>query len=300
MTVKVTIIGANSYIARNMVHMMQYDKSNEYEFRLYDYGSEQVDGMKPYDSIDVTSKESMSSVDLDCDLVYMFVGKTGTYNGFEQYDTFIDINERALLNLLDAYRRQHSHAKIVFPSTRLVYKGSRTPLSEDADKEFKTIYAINKFACEQYLKEYHNVFNIDYVIFRICVPYGSILPEAVSSFGTAGFMLDKAKNGKDITLYGGGKGRRTITHMWDLCNILIHASQSPDCLNDVYNIGGEDYSLEEMANCIAGRYGVGVVEVPWPEAALSIESGDTVFNDDKLGSKGFKVQRRFSEWVSNA
>ena len=77
------------------------------------------------------------------------MGKTGTITGFGNYEEFIDINEKALLNILNEYRNQHSSAKIIYPSTRLVYRGDDMPLKEDAVKEFKTIYAINKYACEQ-------------------------------------------------------------------------------------------------------------------------------------------------------
>lgn len=39
--------------------------------------------------------------------------------------------------------------------------------------------------------------------------------------------------------------------MGDLCNALIEGALSDACINDVYNIGGEDYSLKEMAELIA-------------------------------------------------
>ena len=86
-------------------------------------------------------------------------------------------------------RKAKSTAKIVFPSTRLVYKGKDEPLLENDTKEFKTIYSINKYACEQYLKMYSDVFDIRYCIFRICVPYGSLL-DGVSSYGTAEFFIE--------------------------------------------------------------------------------------------------------------
>ena len=293
---KIAIIGANSYIARNVYYTLMHGVT-KYDIMLYDYADSHVDGDANYKKINIMDSESVSQIDMQCDVIYMFVGKTGSVNGFDDFNLFIDINERALLNVLNVYRTQKSSAKIIFPSTRLVYKGVKGPLKEDAEKEFKTIYAINKFACETYLKQYANVFDVKYCIFRICIPYGTMIKNA-SSYGTAEFMLSKASNGQNITLYGDGSVRRTLTHMSDLCNTLIRGAMDEDCINDVYNVGGEDYSLKEMAELISSQYNVGIDYIPWPEIAVKIESGDTVFDDSKLQMKiGNTISHRFDEWI---
>ena len=294
---KITIIGANSYIARNIIFVLK----NKYNcvLNLYDCTEKHIDGELNYSQINILDKASVSNIELDCDIVYMFVGKTGSANGFDEYDAFIDINEKALLNILNEMRNQNSSAKIIFPSTRLVYKGKECPQSEDSEKEFKTIYAINKFACENILKQFNTVFGIDYSIFRICVPYGTLIKDA-SSYGTAEFMINKARNNQNISLYGDGSQRRTLIYMEDLCVALIEGALSEECINDVYNIGGEDYSLREMADLIAGIYGVGVECIEWPEVALKIESGSTVFDSHKFDSLGLMTyETNFAEWCMN-
>lgn len=293
---KVAVLGANGYIARNLVYILNRDYP-EYKIMLYGIEDKSVDGHESYIQVDMTNKNEISKISLDCDIIFMFVGKTGSANGFDQYDLFIDINERALLNLLSEYVRQKSTARIIFPSTRLVYKGKPGPQKEDAEKEFKTVYAINKYACEQYLKQFHNVYDVQYSIFRICIPYGTLIKDA-SSYGTAEFMLSKAMKGENITLYGDGAVRRTLVYMEDLCNILIEGATSDKTANDVFNIGGEDYSLKEMADLIAKKYEVGVDYIPWPEVAEKIESGDTVFDSGKLDSIiGRRIKQAFSDWV---
>ena len=296
---KVIILGANSYIARNLIQILNRTPE-KYEVSLYDREEEHKDGNKNYHSLNILNKQEVAELDFDCDILYMFVGRTGTVQGFEEYDTFIDVNERALLNVLDACRKQNSKARIIFPSTRLVYKGMPGKLKEDAEKEFKTVYAANKFSCEQYLKMYENVYGISYRIFRICIPYGTIIPGA-KSYGTAEFFLGKAENKEDITLYGDGSQRRTLTYMEDLCNALIQGAESEALENDVYNIGGEDYSLDEMAKLIGTYYGVGVSYVEWPEAALKTESGHTVFDSEKLDRKAnITYPMKFEEWIKNS
>lgn len=290
----VSIIGANSYIARNVILTL---KQLEYNILLYDYTAKHVDNEANYTQIDILNRESVSKINFNCDVVFMFVGKTGSINGFEDYSSFLNINEMALLNVLNEYRNQNSNAKIIFPSTRLVYKGKKGVLNEDSEKEFKTIYAMNKYACEKYLEQYHSVYGIRYCIFRICVPYGTLVLNA-SSTGTAEFMLSKALNGQNITLYGDGSARRTLTHMEDLCDTLVKGAFDERCVNTTYNIGGEDYSLKEMAVLIANKYGVGVDYIEWPTIARKIESGDTVFDDKKLRNIiGNTIEHKFLDWI---
>lgn len=294
---RIAVIGSNSYIARNLIYYLNQSK-HDVHLSLYGSSQEHKDGEKNYNKINILSKESVSTIDMDCDYIFMFVGKTGSANGFEEYDTFIDINERSLLNILNEYRRQGSKAKIIFPSTRLIYKGKKELQAEDSEKEFKTIYAINKFACENYLKQYSDIYGIKYCIFRICVPYGTLVPNA-SSYGTAEFMMSKAIKGENISIYGKGSVRRTITYIEDLCKIMIEGAFNNKCINDVFNIGGENYSLKEMAEQIASIYNVSIDYIPWPEMAKKIESGDTVFDDRKLRKNlNFNYNMSFKRWIN--
>ena len=294
---KVTIIGSNSYIARNVIWMLKH--RDNCEIKLYDCADTHKDSEQNYWKVNILDKDSVAGIDFNVDVVFMFVGKTGSDVGFDEFDTFIDVNEKSLLTVLNEMRRQKSRAKIVFPSTRLVYKGAKIPQNEGAEKEFKTIYAINKFACETILEQYHNVFDINYCIFRICIPYGTLIKSA-SSYGTAEFMLSRAKQGRNIMLYGDGSQRRTLTYMGDLCKALIGGAFCDRCENDVFNIGGEAYSLSEMASLIASIYGVQVEHVEWPEVAKRIESGDTVFDSTKFDGIGLmRYQTRFSDWCLN-
>ena len=292
----VTIIGANSYIARNLIHIINVENM-DIELFLYDREESHRDCLQNYAPVNILDEESVSAINFNVDAVILFTGKTGTYAGFDDSRTFVEVNELGMLNVLNAMRKADSAAKLVFPSTRLVYKGKEKPLSEDDEKEFKTLYAVNKYACEQYLKMYSDVFNIHYSIFRICVPYGSLL-EGVSSYGTAEFFIGKAKKGENISLYGQGEVRRTLTYIGDVCRTLILGSLSEQCLNDVYNIGGEAYSLNDMALEIASKYGVGIEYTPWPEAALRIESGSTVFDSTRLDSILGNVRTMtFRDWI---
>jgi UDP-glucose 4-epimerase len=110
-------------------------------------------------------------------------------------------------------------------------------------------------------------------------------------------MLSKATKGENITLYGDGSVRRTLIYMGDLCNILIAGALSNKCCNDVFNVGGEDYSLKEIAELIATKYGVGIDYISWPQIAEKIESGDTVFDSSKIEQRIICTYSQFKQWI---
>lgn len=272
---KTAIIGGKGYIGR---HLDFYLQKRGISTMVYDV----QDADEPnYKKIDITSPESVASIDLSVDYIFMFAGLTGTYAGFDKYQTYNAINEIGLLNLLDAIRNSEYRPKIIFPSTRLVYKGIDRALKESDEKETKTIYAVNKIACEGLLQAYKASFDIPYVVFRICIPYGNLL-SADYSFGTVGFFIKMAMAGKNITLYGGGNIKRTFTHMEDLCYQVVEGAFNSNSDGEIYNIGGETYSLRQVADIIAAKFGTNVVEVPWPERDLRIESNHTFFDDTKI------------------
>lgn len=293
---RAAIIGANGYIARNMLAVN--DAAHYGEAVPCGHSPAHVDDAAGYCMVDLARQEEVEQAIDGCDVIFFFTGKTGTVQGFDAPDEFLDTNERLLLHLLSAYRAVGSKAKIVFPSTRLVYKGSKKPLREDAPKEFLTPYAMQKYACEQYLQMYGRQYGVRYCVMRICVPYGTLV-RPVSSYGTLDFFIRQARETGKIGIYGDGSQRRTVTYISDLCHILWQAGLSDACVDDVYNVGGEDMSIRELAEQVARATGAEVVEKPWPEQALKTESGSTVFNAGKLnGRLGYMPSMTVERWIT--
>lgn len=280
MIAKSIVIGSNGYLGRHMadrLSAMGFENSN------YDIHSAPSPGVENYKPLDLTDREQFCRLDPGVDYLFLFAGLTGTAEGFDRYHEFVNVNEIGLLNLLDWVRQTGCRARIVFPSTRLVYRGSNRPLREADPCEAKTIYAAGKLNAEKLLQVYHNAFGIEYTVFRICVPYGSVL-DGPRSYGTLGFFLRQAESGRDISLFGDGQIRRTFTHVSDICSSIMRAVVCDGSRNEIVNIGGEDLSLLKVAEQVADKYGVSVQFVGWPEMALKLESGSTVFCDSKLQS----------------
>ncbi|TCZ73131.1 NAD-dependent epimerase/dehydratase family protein [Flaviaesturariibacter aridisoli] len=294
---KVAVFGSNGYLGQHMVHYLLREKGAVVTgFDLADAyaGSDSI----AYRRMDITKPADVQTLEEGFDTIYYFTGLTGTDISFDRYELFVSVNELGLLHLLQHLRGMEKKPKIVFPSTRLVYKGAEgKPLAEDDEKEFKTIYASSKYNGEQYLAMYRNLFGLDYTVFRVCVPYANLVAGALS-YGTVGFFLGKAQNGEAISLFGDGGLKRTFTHVWDICRQVVEVSALPESSGCVFNTDGETFSLKEAAGLIAGKYGVELRYVPWPEKALQLESGDTIFDGSRIRSL-FPNTLTFSlqEWI---
>jgi UDP-glucose 4-epimerase len=299
---KIIVLGSNGYVGRHVVHVLH--KKTDAELFLFDVQETSFTSHGKYRQLDLTNDldEDVKHCFASADFIYIFSGLTGTHVSVEKYKNFVEVNELGLLKILDCLKRSSgSQPKIIFPSTRLVYKGiENTPIKEDDEKEFKTIYAINKYACEQYLEIYRNLYGIKYSVFRICVPYGNLLSKDLS-YGTLSHFINKAKQGEDITLFGDGQLKRTFTHIEDVAEIVAIYGMDDRTNNQVFNIGSNDNrSLLEIANAIANIYKVKVKFIPFPSPDLAIESGDTIFDDTRfLQATNYVYKNLFSQWISN-
>ena len=294
---KVALLGANGYLGRNMSFFLT---QQSYQVQNFDIQEQSENPWMQYEKLDIRDSEALNKISSDSDFIFFFSGLTGTWNGFDNYKSFIEINEIGLLNVLNHLRITGSKAKIIFPSTRLVYRGvENLPLSENAEKEAKTIYAINKLAGEQILKLYSDMFGIKYTIYRLSVPYGNLVGNDYS-YGTIGFFLNQAKNQNEITLYGDGSLKRTFTNVEDICNLISISLENTQSNNQIYNIGGENYSLNEIAKLISSKYKNTTIKyVSWDENLLKIESGDTIFDSYKIDSLcQYRYKHTFKNWLT--
>lgn len=289
------VFGANGYIGRHLIYFLKHADFNVKAFDTQEkFEIFEIDYLK----INILNIKKIKNIDWNVDCIFMFAGITGTHNGFDNFNRFVNVNEKGLLNILNEIRKSYFRPRIIYPSTRLIYRGSNTPLREDAQKESKTIYAINKFACENILEAYRNSFDIPYTIYRICVPYGNNLGSDYS-YGTIGNFLDQAKNKGTINLYGNGSLRRTFTNVEDICKQIIESCLNDKSVNQVYNTIGEEYSLKEIALLVANKYNAKLTFSEWPDKDLRIESGHTVFNSEKLKNDfNFELKNLFKIWLA--
>lgn len=293
---KCLVFGADGYIGRHLVHLLLQSENTVIAF-----GNDSSVSSVGTDCsvVDVSERASLDGIDWNVDVVFMFAGLTGAYDGFQRGEKFVKVNEIGLLNIIELIRASDFRPRLVFPSTRLVYRGSETVLREDDPCDPKTIYAVNKLACEHLLRVYSNSFDIDYTIYRIGVPYGNLIGTDYS-YGTVGAFMKQALANQVIRLFGDGSLRRTFTHVEDLCDQVLASCLAQSTRNEILNTLGEEATLRHVAELIAQKFGATIEFTSFPEKDLRIETGHTVFDAAKLqGLFNLSLKRKITDWLGD-
>ncbi len=278
---RITIIGSNSFIAQNLITYLK-QSPNSYEFFLYDVTEESPNDN--YTRIDFDNIDDLKRIRYDVDSILIFTGRTGGVQGFDDYSSFIQINEIYFLSILNSYIEQSNRPRIIYPGSRLIFADSSESIKETSELRPKSIYAVTKLACENYLKVYKDTFGLDFVVLRICTPYGTLI-KSKGSYGTFEIFWNQALTEKKITIFGDGNQRKTYTQMIDICEAFRRLIEADHLKYDNYNLGGQSLSINDVASEIAKDSGAEIVHVSWPDIYKATDGGSVVFNSDRFDNE---------------
>lgn len=276
---KFTIIGANSNLARNFICFLE-DKN--VELKLYDVQDCHFDGREGYSRINFLDMDEVKKIDFDCDAAFVFSGVTGAERSVKETNLFIDVNEKVLVNILNAVKECGSKCRLVYPSSRLVYKDGVGAHKETDPLEGKSVYALNKIFAEKYIEIFSATFGLEYTIFRIAIPFGE-LNSSAQKYGIVSKLLEQGEKGK-ITLFGDGGGVRTFTHIRNICEALYYGCDKEETSNGIFNIGGCAYTFLELAKLISEKTGGKIDFIEWPENAYKVEVLNGNLDSSRLDS----------------
>lgn len=150
----------------------------------------------------------------------------------------------------------HDVKRFVFTSSIAVYGAGQTPLSEDMIPVPEDSYGIAKLAVEQDLKVSHEMFGLDYVVFRPHNVYGPKQNIGDRYRNVVGIFMNQLLRGEPMTIFGDGTQQRAFTHIDDVAPIIASAVTIPDACNQVFNVGADlPYTVNELAAIVAEAMG---------------------------------------------
>ncbi|NQZ56070.1 MAG: NAD(P)-dependent oxidoreductase [Lentisphaeraceae bacterium] len=294
---KALIVGANGYIGS---HLAWYLEGQSVDLVRVGNHSRSSSTRGVYVHEDLLYPQQLAELIEDCDVVYFLAGKTGSSSdSLTKAREYVEKNEIILLNTLDLIAKSSRKPRIIYPSTRLVYGGGSGELiTENSPLDPKTIYALNKFSCENYLKIYQQTYGVDYTILRLSIPYGTEISGRVP-YGIIPFLINQARKGEPLKVFGTGSQQRSLVHILDLLEIFYRCSLTGNTVNETFNVGGPDsMSLESIVKHISSHYGSAYEHCEWPQIEGNSESGDTVFDSSKiLNMLDYKFKNRFLVWL---
>jgi UDP-glucose 4-epimerase len=156
------------------------------------------------------------------------------------------------VNLINA-AVNHDVRSFIFTSSIAVYGANQVPMVEEMTPMPEDSYGIAKYAVEQELKVSHEMFGLDYVIFRPHNVYGERQNIGDRYRNVVGIFMNQIMQDQPLTVFGDGEQTRAFTYIQDVIPAIAAAPFTPEARNQVFNVGADEAcSVNRLAE-IVGR-----------------------------------------------
>ncbi len=165
------------------------------------------------------------------------------------------INAQGTLNVLEAARQRKPMPVVLYTSTNKVYGGlehlrvverptryefENLPhgVPETCTLDFHSPYGCSKGAADQYVHDYHRIYGLPTIVFRMSCIYGPHQCGNEDQGWVAHFALTGLRGGH-LTIFGDGKQVRDLLYVDDLVELMLRACTNIErTAGQVYNVGG--------------------------------------------------------------
>jgi UDP-glucose 4-epimerase len=145
----------------------------------------------------------------------------------------------------------HKIKCFVFTSSIAVYGEGQLPMREELTPMPEDPYGVAKFAVEMDLKTAHEMFGLNYVVFRPHNVYGEYQNIGDRYRNVIGIFMNQLLQGKSLTIFGDGSQTRAFSYIDDVAPHIANSVNIPDAYNQIFNIGGDiDYTVNELATTV--------------------------------------------------
>src|SRR5580692_2183198 len=159
------------------------------------------------------------------------------------------------VNLINA-AVNHDVKCFVFTSSIAVYGRNQLPMTEDTVPQPEDPYGIAKYAVELDLKEAHEMFGLNHVIFRPHNVYGEFQNIGDRYRNVIGIFMNQIMQGQPMTIFGDGTQTRAFSFIDDVAPVIAASITRHATYNQVFNVGADKpYSVNELATVVARAMG---------------------------------------------
>lgn len=208
------------------------------------------------------------------------------------------------INLINASIR-HKVKCFVFTSSIAVYGKGQFPMTEEMTPLPEDPYGISKYAVELDLKTAHEMFGLNYIIFRPHNVYGERQNIGDKYRNVIGIFMNKILMGEPMPIFGDGKQERAFTHIDDVAPVIARSIDFPKAYNMTFNVGADTpYTVSQLAETVAKSMGLKKVNVQHLPERKEVK---IAYSDHSLSRKVFNIKnkpvtledgvKRMAKWV---
>jgi UDP-glucose 4-epimerase len=151
---------------------------------------------------------------------------------------------------------KHQVRCFVFTSSIAVYGTNQLPMHEDLTPQPEDPYGIAKYAVELDLRAAHELFGLNYVIFRPHNVYGENQNIGDRYRNVIGIFMNQIMQGEPMTIFGDGLQTRAFSYIDDVAPHIAHSANIPEAYGQVINIGADKpYTVQYLAEVVAQAFG---------------------------------------------
>ena len=139
----------------------------------------------------------------------------------------------------------------VFTSSIAVYGEQEPPMRENMHPQPEDPYGVAKYAVEMDLKCAHEMFGLNYVIFRPHNVYGEYQNIGDRYRNVVGIFMNQLMKGEKLTVFGDGKQTRAFSYIDDVAPVIAKSVEVKEAYNEIFNIGADqEYTVVELAQAV--------------------------------------------------
>ncbi len=160
------------------------------------------------------------------------------------------------VNLINAAVK-HKVKCFVFTSSIAVYGKGQLPMTEEMTPEPEDPYGVSKYAVELDLRAAHEMFGLNYVVFRPHNVYGENQNIGDKYRNVIGIFMNQLMQGKSLTVFGDGEQSRAFSYIDDVAIPIARSVDTPAAYNQVFNVGADEpYTVNALATVVSEEFGV--------------------------------------------
>lgn len=165
-----------------------------------------------------------------------------------------DVNIMGTVNILEACRKT-GVKRIVFSSTAATYGDiEEVPIREEFSVNPLSFYGLSKLTVEKYLKLYHDLYGLEYVILRYANVYGERQGDGGEG-GVISIFTKKIAKDESFIIHGDGKQTRDFVYAGDVARANWYAANTEYC-NTIYNVStNSETSIRELVDLVESASG---------------------------------------------
>ena len=234
------------------------------------------------------------------DIIFHLAGETSHKKSFENPLYDIETNSKSTLCILEKIKNLKLKCKFILGSTFIVVgKPSKLPVDEKTPCNPTTIYGANRLLSEHYCKIYHNVYGLDTISFRITNSFGPREQYLTPTKNAINFMIYKAFNGEDVTIYNKGNFFRDVIYISDVISglkTIMYKGKS----GELYWIAsGKQTWFYELGKWLEETTATKVMYVDAPTYTEKVDVGNFVVDNSKLISLGWKPEIQVKDGIKD-